>query len=127
MSRWLKITVLTFVVTATMMVNSRGEITPDRNSAVHNSVIANLERQLTVRLKATTEDRKAYIRRLVRLVKDGKVELKLVLGLERVAIRRRAAFPFLFFEKAMKVEAGKRGVSVPTVKEYAAANTKIVR
>lgn len=85
--------------------------TPDR--------YATLEEQLINRLRATAEDQKAYLRFVVNKVRDNQLDLKLVIAVQQYAIKRNPQLPFLFFERALKVEAGKRGVSLPPVRQFA--------
>jgi hypothetical protein len=45
--------------------------------------------------------------------------MKLVVAIERYAIRRNPQFPFPFFERAMRIEAAKRGVTLPESRQFA--------
>ena len=84
--------------------------------------VASLSEYLISRLKATTDDQKSYIRELVKLVDQGKLERRTLIALERFARRRSPYFPLPYFERALRVEAAKRGVAVPTIKEIIARN-----
>lgn len=77
--------------------------------------IASLEDQLINRLRATEEQQRGYIRRIAMLVRQGQLEPRLVVAVYRYSIRRYPAYPFPYFERAMRYEAGKRGVSLPPV------------
>ncbi len=79
------------------------------------SSVATLEQQLINQLRATTDDRKAYIRLVVQLVSDGQFEQRYLLAIERYAIRKNPQFPFPYFERAMRFEASKRGIELPPV------------
>ncbi|TWU41550.1 hypothetical protein Q31b_29990 [Novipirellula aureliae] len=81
---------------------------------------ASLEDQLINRLHAVTEQQQAYIRFVVRQVKEGKLEIKLVVAMERYAIRRRPDFPLPFFERAMRLQAARVGVSLPAIQSFVA-------
>ena len=124
MSRWIKIAAASLVVTTAMLATSQAQITDPRVLSASSTRFADLEEQLINRLRATTEDKKAYIRRLVKLVRDGKLDIKLVVAIERKSLGRRPAFPFPYFEQAIKIEAAKRKVIVPTVREYELARAR---
>ena len=113
----LKFAVLVLALTATSVVV--GQITSPRVLSSSRSTSATLEEQLMNRLKATRDDQRAYVRHVVALTKAGKLDRKLVIAVERYALRRNAKYPFPFFERALKYEAAKRRVQLPTVKNFA--------
>jgi len=87
---------------------------------------ATLKQQLTNRLKAVTSEQQAYIDLLTQQVDQGKLDLQLVVAIERYALRRNPQFPFPFFERAIRFEAAKRGVVLPTVQQYASARNPLI-
>ncbi|TWU24165.1 hypothetical protein Pla52o_20890 [Novipirellula galeiformis] len=99
--------------------SASAQITAPRTLSASSGRLATLEEQLTNRLRATSEDQRAYLRFLVLQVKEEKLDTRLVVAVERYAIRRRPDFPFPFFERAMKVQALKYGVVMPPVKSFA--------
>jgi len=117
MRKTLKIAVLVAVLTATPSVV--GQITSPRILSSGRSNSANLEEQLINRLRATRDDQRAYVKHVVALTKTGKLERRLLVAVERYAIRRNSQYPFPFFERALKYEAAKRRVQLPTVKNFA--------
>lgn len=74
--------------------------------------------QLVSRLRATTDERRSFIRFVVRQVAEERLEVQLVVAIERYAIRRNPQFPFPFFERAIRVEALKRGVTLPASRRF---------
>ncbi len=96
-----------------------GQITSPRVLSSSRSTSATLEEQLLNRLKATRDDQRAYVKHVVALTKTGKLDRKLVVAVERYALRRNAVYPFPFFERALKYEAAKRRVQLPTVRNFA--------
>jgi hypothetical protein len=78
-----------------------------------------LQDQLNARLKATTDERKGFIRFVVQQVELEKLDIKLVVAIERYAMRRNPQFPFPFFERAIRIEAAKRGVTLPESRQFA--------
>ena len=111
----------------TVMVCSNtasAQITTPRTLSASTDQLATLQEFLINRLRATTEERKAYVRRVVELVRTGKLETKLVLAIYRHAIKKNPTFPLPFFERALKVEAGKRGVAVPTIRQFLSTKTR---
>jgi hypothetical protein len=86
-----------------------------------------LEDQLRSRLRATSREQRGYISFVVKQVKEGRLDMRLVVAIERYAIRRRADFPFPFFERALKVEAAKRNVILPSVQTFATTKIAVPR
>jgi hypothetical protein len=82
--------------------------------------VASLEQQLINRLKATTPTQQDYIRYVIRQVEDQKLDVKLVIAIERYAVRRYPKWPFPFFERAIRFEAAKRGIALLSMKRFLA-------
>lgn len=112
-----KFAAFVLAIVATPVVNA--QITSPRVLSSSRSTSATLEEQLLNRLKATRDDQRAYLKHVVALTKAGKLDRKLVIAVERYALRRNAKYPFPFFERALKYEAAKRRVQLPTVKNFA--------
>ncbi|MDE0865386.1 MAG: hypothetical protein OSA98_16490 [Rubripirellula sp.] len=117
MQKMLKSVVLGVALMCGPVVNA--QITTPRILSAGSNRSANLEEQLVNRLRATRDDQRAYIKHVVGLTKNGKLETKLVVAVERYAIRRNSHYPFPFFERALKYEAAKRGTALPTVRNFA--------
>ena len=117
MTKTLKCAVFFLALTTTPLVF--GQITSPRTPVSGKSGSASLEEQLINRLKATRDDQRAYVKHVVSLTKNGKLERKLVVAVERYAMRRNSKYPFPFFERALKYEAAKRRVQLPSVKNFA--------
>ncbi len=81
--------------------------------------LALLNDQLVNRLHATREDQRDYLALVVDKVRRGELDAKLVVAVQRYAIKRHSSFPFPFFERAIRYEAAKRGVALPAVDELA--------
>jgi hypothetical protein len=103
--------------------SATAQITPPRILSAGVDRFANLEEQLTNRLRATSEEQRDYVKFVVKQVREGKLDTKLVVAIERYARRRHPRLPFLFFERALRYEANKRGVTLPTVKQFASTKT----
>lgn len=95
---------------------------PTLPSRVVISKDASLAEYLVNRLRATTDDQRDYVQQIVKLVEDGKLEKRLILALERYARRKSPYFPLPVYERALRYEAAKRGVTVPTIQEVIARN-----
>lgn len=80
--------------------------------------VATLEEQLINRLRATTEQQQAFIRFVVDQVRKEKLERRLVLAVQRWALKRNRILPFNFFERALRFEAARRGVMLPAVRQF---------
>ncbi len=105
---------------ACMCANSlQAQITVPRTISAEIDRYATLEEQLTNRLKATREDQQNYIRLVVKKVRKGRLEARLVVAIERYALRRNPHYPFPFFERALRFEANKRGVPLPDLQQVA--------
>jgi hypothetical protein len=86
------------------------------------SQTASLADFLISKLRATTEEQRAYVREVAKLVDEKKLERRLVLALQRYAVRKSPYFPLPVFERALRVEAGKRHVPVPMIQEIVQRN-----
>ena len=102
----------------------QAQITAPRTLSAQPRRLATLEEQLTNRLRATTQEQRDYIKFVVNKVLVTKqLDAKLVVAIERYALRRNPHFPFPFFERALRYEANKRGVPMPTVQQFASTKT----
>ncbi|EMI22423.1 secreted protein [Rhodopirellula maiorica SM1] len=119
---WTKLALISglfFGIQTLVTESATAQVTVPRMLSATTDRSATLEEQLTNRLRATSEEQRAYLRFVVLKVKEGKLDLRLVVAVERYALRRRPDFPFPFFERAMKVQAAKYGVVMPPVKTFA--------
>ncbi|TWU02302.1 hypothetical protein [Stieleria varia] len=105
--------------------SAHAQLIPPPVQSTQSQQDANLEEFLTKRLRAVNDDQRTYVRTVIALINDKKLDLKLVLSIERYAQRKSSLFPLPFFERALKVEAGKRGVSVPTIREMVATRSPL--
>ncbi|TWT79373.1 hypothetical protein CA13_07730 [Planctomycetes bacterium CA13] len=97
---------------------------PTRTTAIAGpNRYATLEDQLVNRLHATTDQQRAYLHYIVKQVKLGKLDIKLVVAMERYALRRRPDFPMPFFERAMKAQADKIGLALPPIQSFLTTRT----
>ena len=110
-------------VSAQQVSTAQAQITDKAALPVTGNRVATLEEQLINQLRATTEDRKAYIRLVVQLVNSGQFEQRYLLAIERYAIRKNPQFPFPYFERAMRFEADKRGIELPPVQLLAGSKS----
>ncbi|MEM6468137.1 MAG: hypothetical protein AAF802_01110 [Planctomycetota bacterium] len=95
-------------------------VTPSSQSAIRVSPTTTLFDFLVNRLRATSADQQTYVREVVRLVEQRRLEKRLVLALERYSRRKNPFFPLPIYERALRVEAAKRGVTVPLLSEIVA-------
>ncbi|TVQ02692.1 MAG: hypothetical protein EA381_02745 [Planctomycetaceae bacterium] len=102
--------------------SARAQLTTPIGQGVGGNQVATLDQQLINRLRATTEDRQAYIRLVVRKTETGELDRARVLAMERFAIKQNPRFPFPFFERAMKFESERVGVFLPPVRLLARPN-----
>ena len=98
--------------------NASAQITASRTLSSDIDPVARLEEQLINRLHATTDAQRAYIRSVVKLVDDRRLQLELVVAIERYALRRNQRYAFPFFERALRFEASKRGVALNSVRHF---------
>ena len=94
--------------------DSRGPIVSSRTASFSDYLIS--------RLRAANAEQRSYVQEVAKLVDENRLEKRLVLALERYARRKSPSFPLPVFERALRVEAGKRGVAVPMIKEIVARN-----
>lgn len=94
------------------------QITPSRSMSGSTAPVATLDEQLINRLRATTDAQAEYIRLVVKLVDEKKLEARLVVAVEQYAIRRNPRYPFPYFERALRYESAKRGVVLVALRHY---------
>ena len=94
------------------------QITQPRKLSASIDRYANLKELLVNRLRAFDQEKQSYIEMVVEKVRLGQLDTKLVLAVERYAIARNAQFPFPFFERALRYQARKQGVQLPTVRQF---------
>ena len=113
------------VVVCLQAERADAQITQSRIISAEPDRLATLDEQLTNRLRATTREQQAYIDFVVHQVKLNKLDVRLVVAIERYAIRRNRQLPFLYFERALRVEAAKRGIALPSVRQFASTRIRI--
>lgn len=96
------------------------QITEPRILSSELDRFANLQEQLVNRLRATTPDQREYIELVVKKARMGTLDLKLIVAVERYALRRSPNFAFPFFERALRFEAAKREIALISFKEFVA-------
>jgi hypothetical protein len=111
--------ILTGLVLSLSTQSVDAQITEPRKLSASLDRYANLTELLTNRLRAFDLEKQGYVAMVVKKVREGKLDVKLVLAIQRYAIGRNPEFPFPFFERALRFEAGKRGVQLPTVRQFA--------
>lgn len=92
----------------------QGQVPGGRTSA-GGTQQPSLEEYLVSTLRATLPEQQAFIRRVVVEVEAGRIEEGFALAICRYAQRRNPSFPFPFYERAMRIEAQKRGINLPAV------------
>lgn len=102
---------------------SQAQLTAPRVTTATEGRVATLEEQLINQLRATTEERKAYVRMVVQLTNNGELDRRLVIAIQRYASRKNPQFPFPYFERAMRFEAEKRGIELPPVQLLAGSRS----
>lgn len=109
--------------------NAFGQITNRRvlSTGPAGTRTATLEEQLTNRLRAVADDQKGFIRHVTRLVNEKKLDVKLVVALERYSLRRNPTLPFPYFARAIRFEADRRGVPLPPVRAFADSRGTVLR
>ncbi|NND98643.1 MAG: hypothetical protein HKN47_15080 [Pirellulaceae bacterium] len=103
--------------------DASAQLTTPRTLSAAPDRFATLEEQLTNRLRATTRQQRGYVQFVVAEVKKGRLDFRLVVAIERYALKRKPDYPFPFFEQALRHEAAKRGVKLPAIQQF--ATTKI--
>lgn len=102
-----------------LMSAANAQLTAPRKLSTTVDPMATLQEQLVNRLRAFDPDQRRYIEMVVKKVREGELSTRLVQAVHIYAVRRNPHFPFPFFERALRVEAGKLGVALPTVRQYA--------
>lgn len=106
-------------VSSAFVCQADAQVSVGRSLSASSIRTATLKEQLLNRLRATAADQRGYIDFVVSQVDAGRLDARLVIAVERYALRRNSHLPFLFFERAMRFEAGRRGVVLPPVRQFA--------
>lgn len=106
------------IVLTTHPENANGQITLRRTLSATPDRLATLEERLITRLHATTDQQQAFLKFVVGKVRKDQLEKRLVLAIERYAVKRNSQLPFNYFERALRFEAAKRGVTLPSVRQF---------
>lgn len=109
-------TMLALIASGLVSRSATAQISVPMSPSGGGTQVATLEQQLINRLRATTADRKAYIRLVVEKTETGALDTGMVRAIERYAIKQNPRFPFPYFERAMHFEAERRGVYLPPVR-----------
>ncbi|SMP37700.1 hypothetical protein SAMN06265222_10111 [Neorhodopirellula lusitana] len=118
-NRFLVLASFGFVLTMLSTSNvATAQITTSRILSAEIDPVARLEEQLVNRLHATTVAQRTYLDLIVKYVEEEKLQLELVVAIERYALRRNPRYAFPFFERALRYEASKRGVELPSVRHF---------
>lgn len=98
--------------------SAQAQITTRTQLGTQGDSTAKLYERLVNRLHATTQPQQDYLLEITKRVNERKLDLRLVVAIERYSIRRDSHYPFPFFERALKYEAAKRGITLPSIKLY---------
>ena len=77
--------------------------------------VASLENQLKAGLKARRDVEFKFIANVVKLVKEGKLPVKLVVETMQYARKKPTRHPFQYFQRALALRAAKLGVKLTIV------------
>lgn len=110
-----------FAAAALCCTTAQAQLSDPRANPYGTSNTPTLEEQLVNTLRATTEDRKAFIHLVVQYVDAGTLDRRMVVAIQRYAQRKNPSFPFPYFERAMRFEAEKLGITLPPVRLLAGA------
>ncbi|QDS87137.1 hypothetical protein EC9_13130 [Rosistilla ulvae] len=91
------------------------QITPTRTTAGTAQSVVRLEDQLINGLRATREEQQAFLKSVVVLSEQGKLDKRLINAIYVWSRRRQPLYPFPFFERGLRIEAQKRGIALPVV------------
>ena len=106
--------VFSLVLSSTAAPPAMAQITAPRTLS-SGDPIASLEEQLINRLHASSDSQRVFLRRISNLVRQQKLDQRLVVAVYHYALQRNPHLPFPFFERAIRFEASKRGVALPPV------------
>ncbi|QDT05356.1 hypothetical protein K227x_37560 [Rubripirellula lacrimiformis] len=125
MTRWQTgiVSFATLLLAITLSSIAEAQIVSPQTSYSTSDRFTRLSDQLVNRLRATRQEQRDYIALVVGKVKKGELDAELVVAIERYAIKRNSSFPMPFFERALRFEAAKRGVALPTVQQIASTAT----
>lgn len=77
--------------------------------------VPTLQETMANNLRATTSEQQEFLRRVDQATDEQRLSPQLVLAVMRYSQRRNSAYPFPYFERAIRFEAAKRNVYLPPV------------
>ena len=110
----MRITLLTFAVTAVLLTGAPKPAVPSTPTPLNDAIAQRgpaLKDELAKGLKARLPSEFAFVDRVVQLVDQGRLPLELVRGTFGWA-RRKKPYPFPYFQRAMVLRAAKIGVTI---------------
>ncbi|MCH7728856.1 MAG: hypothetical protein IH991_20575 [Planctomycetes bacterium] len=99
-------------------VQSQAAIVDDNiDPSVARVVVANLKDQLNVGLRARRPEEFRFIANIVQMTQQGRLPIKLVLSTFHYVRTKKKdeKFPFVIFERALRIRAAKIGIRLPKV------------
>lgn len=99
--------ILFFVAPATALVASEGG-----DDASEAKSAASLEDRLTIGLKARRPEDVAWLERVAGMVREGRLPAKVVDSTYLWALRRRQAYPFPSFRRALELQTDRLGIDI---------------
>ena len=91
------------------------QLTPTRSISGTIEPVSRLEEQLINGLRATRQEQQQFLRTVVTLSEQNKLDRGLINAIYVWSRRRQPLYPFPFFERGLRIEAQKRGVTLPPV------------
>ena len=91
------------------------QLTAPRSLSGSSRPIGQLEEQLINGLRATRVEQQAFLKKVVTLTSQKKLDQRLVTAIYGWSRRRQPLYPFPFFERGIRIEAQKRGIVLPPV------------
>lgn len=117
-------TILPCVLTIIVLCGTaKAQIAPP-STQVGGNQVATLKEILVNNLRATLPEQQQFLDAVVTKTNEGKLEKGLVFAVMRYSQRKNERFPFPFFERAMRHQATKRGVTLPSVAVIVTSKSK---
>lgn len=106
--------VATVISVAAAAASCQAQITAP-TTPVGGTRVATFQEVLVTNLRAVRSEQQEFLLCVDRVVTAGKLDPALAMAIMRYSQRRNPAYPFPYFERAMRYEAAKRGVYLPAV------------
>ena len=124
--RYIRVTVMLLLTSLALSGAAEAQISASPTLSTSPNGRTTLEEMLVRRLRVTSNEQKAYLKFLLKQVRAGKLDVKLVLAIQHKALGKNPIIPFPYFERAMQVPEERFLINIDRYANTSAASVPLV-